>query len=136
MSLRRTYVDACVLIAAFQGKDEVSEAAMRILDDPERVFVVTGYLRLETVPKPTYHKKQEEVDFMECFLASAADLIESSPRLTSRAIDFASRYDLGPVDALHISAAVEGGVDEFVTLEKKKKPLPRVGEVPILSLTS
>jgi hypothetical protein len=48
----------------------------------------------------------------------------------------ASRYDLTPIDALHVSAAVIAGVDEFVTGEKDTKPMFRVQEVKVVSLYS
>lgn len=46
----------------------------------------------------------------------------------------ASNYDLSPMDALHASAAIHAGVDEFVTLEKPEKPLCRVPDLTVLSL--
>lgn len=49
---------------------------------------------------------------------------------------FASDYDLAPIDALHISAAVMADVDEFVTIEKDTKPMCRVREVTVISLYS
>ena len=45
--MKRTYIDASVLIAAFQG---YSHRASEILDDPERAFVVSDYL-IATPPR-------------------------------------------------------------------------------------
>lgn len=134
MTSRTTYVDANILIAAFQANGTTAEAALEILDDPDRVFVISAYLRLETVPKPTFHKRQVEIEFMETFFSAASVDIESSSSVTSRAIEFASRYDLSPVDALHVSAAVAGCADEFVTLEKPNKPLHQVEELTVVAL--
>lgn len=133
MTQRRTYVDANILIAAFRQEGEDGMSAFRILDDPERVFVISGYLQLETVSKPAFHNRHEEVEFMENFFNAATDFVASSPKVMLRAIEFASRYDLSPVDALHVSAAIEGGAAEFITLEGKKKPLWRVNELRIVS---
>ena len=44
------------------------------------------------------------------------------------------RYDLTPIDALHVSAAVIAGDDELVTGEKDTKPMFRVQEVKVVSL--
>jgi len=135
MQRTRTYVDASVLIAAFQGKDELAQRALSVLEDPNRLLVVSDYLRLEVLPKPRFHKREEELQFMETVLEQAENC-ETSPKLTSKAIDLASRYDLGAMDALHVAAAVVAGVDELITLEKPEKPICKVTEVPVRSLRS
>lgn len=132
----RTYVDANILIAAFKAKGEVGMSALRTLDNPDRVFVISDYLRLETIPKPAFHNQYEEVEFLENFFRAATDIVESSPKVLSRAIELASRYDLAPIDGLHLSAAIEGSVAEFVTLEKERKPLWRVNELNELKVIS
>lgn len=132
----RTYVDTNVLIDAFQGEEDISRRAMEILDDPRRALVVSDYLRLEVIPKPTFHERQEEIEFMNVILSSAVENVPSKPELTATAIDLASRYDLTPIDALHAGAAVTAGVDELVTMEKPTKPLCRIKEVKVVSLHS
>lgn len=132
---RRTYVDASVLIAAFQGREPAAERALRILEDPERSLVVSGYVRLEVLPKPTFYGRTEELDFMRSCLERAEE-IPSSPPLTERALDLACRYDLSAVDALHVAAAAVGAADELVTLEKPEKPICRVKELRVTSLYS
>lgn len=57
MSGKRTYVDAGVLIAAARGKDDVAVKAIQILDDPDREFVSSPFLRLEVLPKAVYGKR-------------------------------------------------------------------------------
>lgn len=133
--MRRTYIDANVLIAAFQGAEPSSRRALELLDDPDRKLVVSDYLRLEVLPKPMFHKRQDEVEFMRTVLEKAEEII-TSPDLTNRAVSLAAEYDLTPIDALHVSAAVVARVDEFVTLEKSTKPLCRVREVTVVSLYS
>jgi predicted nucleic acid-binding protein len=134
--MKRTYVDANVLIAAFQGDEDTSRRAMEVLDDPRRKLVISGYLRLEVLPKPSFHRRQDEVEFMNTILENAAENIPSNPDLTTSAINLASRYDLTPIDALHAGAAVTAGVDGLVTMEKPTKPLCRVTEVKVVSLHS
>lgn len=48
----------------------------------------------------------------------------------------ASKYDMTPIDALHIGAAAVAGVDEFVTMEKPTKPMCKVEEVKVVSIHS
>ncbi len=131
--MKRTYVDANVLIAAFRGRRDVATRALEVLDDPERILVVSDYLRLEVLPKPTFHKRQLEQAFMEAVL-EASEQIPSSGELVNLAIEMAARYDMTPLDALHVAAAIVGGVDELVTLEKPTKPLCKVHEVRVVSL--
>ena len=132
--MKRTYLDANVLIAAFSGKGQGAQNALRILDDPDRKFVVSDYLRLEVLPKPTFLQRREEVEFMREVLDSAAEHCDSSQELTGSALALAAKYDLTPIDALHVAAATVAGVDEFVTLEKPAKPMCRVNEVKVVSI--
>lgn len=134
--MKRTYIDANVLIAAFRGEEQVAQRALRVLDDPGRKLVVSDYLRLEVLPKPTFHKRQEEVEFMQTVFDGAAENLETSSDLTSRALAMASKYDMTPIDALHIGAAAVAGVDELVTLEKPTKPMCKVEEVNVVSIHS
>lgn len=60
----------------------------------------------------------------------------TSSKLTEFALDMTSKYDMTPVDALHIGAAMIAGVDEFVTIEKPTKPICRVEEVKVVSIHS
>lgn len=80
-----------------------------MLDDPNRKLVVSDYLRLEVLPKPTFHKRQDEIDFMQVIFDEAAENLSTSPELTSLAIDLSSKYDMTPIDALHIAAAAIAG---------------------------
>ena len=45
----RMFLDASVLIAAARGTDEESQKAMLVLDDPDRVFVASEFLKLEAI---------------------------------------------------------------------------------------
>jgi predicted nucleic acid-binding protein len=47
-----TFIDSGVLIAAFRGRDELSERAMAVLDDPDRSFASSEFVRLEVLPRP------------------------------------------------------------------------------------
>ncbi len=136
MTMKRTYIDANVLIAAFQGDGLVSRRAMEVLDAPDRELLVSDYLRLEVLPKPTFHKRQEEIEFMQMIFERALEDVSTSPELTGLAVSFASKYDMTPIDALHIGAAIVSGADELVTMEKPTKPMCKVREVRVTSLHS
>ncbi len=129
----RTFLDACVLIAAFQGNEDISERAFEIIDDTEREFVISDYLKLELIPKPKFHGFQEEVEFYETFFSNAAIQIVPNPEISAQAIELASQYDLSPIDALHISAAksVEA---EFITAEKQEKPFFKVADISVTTI--
>jgi predicted nucleic acid-binding protein len=124
------------LIAAFQGEELLARRALQVLDDPNRKLVISDYLRLEVLPKPTFHKRQEEIDFMQAIFDGASENVATSPELTGRAVAMASKYDMTPMDALHIGAAAISGVDELVTMEKPTKPMCRVTEVKVISIHS
>lgn len=134
--MKQTYIDASVLIAAFQGKESTSRRTLEVLDDPERNLIVSDYLRLEVLPKPTFHKRSEEVEFMNAVLQNASENVYTSPQLTGQAVALAGKYDMTPIDSLHVAAAVVAGADELVTMEKGTKPMCQVEEVKVISLHS
>ncbi len=44
--------------------------AMQVLDDPDREFVSSPFLKLEILPKAVYGKRQAEVEFYQTFFAA------------------------------------------------------------------
>ena len=134
--MKRTYLDTSVLIAAFRGEGDVAVRAIEVIDDPERQLVVSDYLRLEVLPKPTFLGRQEEVRFMQAVLEAAQEDIPSTREVTDSAVRLASQYDMTPIDALHVGTALTAAVDELVTLEKATKPMCRVKELKVVSLHS
>lgn len=133
MTEKRTYLDANVLIAAWNGGEEERAWARGILDDPQRRLVVSDFVRLEVLPKPIFHGNPREVEFMQAILDDAESVVVSVP-LVQRALTMAGRYNLNPLDALHLAAAAEAGVDEMATFEKPEKPICRQTELPVVSL--
>ena len=79
----RTFLDASVLIAAIRGAPIPIERALGVLNDPERVFIASDFVRLEVLPKPLYFRQQSEVDFYEAYFAMVADMVEVSPALVT-----------------------------------------------------
>lgn len=55
--MKLTFVDAGVLIAAARGGNVQAARAMEILDDPEREFAASPFLRLEVLPQAVFNKR-------------------------------------------------------------------------------
>jgi len=121
-----TFVDAGVLIAAARGTTDISGKAMELLDDDKRSFASSDFVRLEVLPKPMFHKRQEEAAFYGAFFEAVTDWAHWDESLLQQALTLASRYGLSALDALHAAAALSLGAHEIVTTEKLGRPLHRV----------
>ena len=133
MSRQRVYLDTGVFLAAFRGEGSAAEAALMIIGDPSRLIVVSEYVFLELFPKPTYFKREDELEFMRSALDDA-EVVSSSVEIRRQAMDFACRYGLNAIDALHVSAGFGARVEAVVTTEKPTKPIFRVAELRVLPL--
>lgn len=129
----KTFLDAGVLIAAYRGDSETGKKAFLILDDSEREFVTSDFVRLEIVPKASYHKRRDEVAFYEAFFGNAVS-VTTSPQLLEAAFREAKDCGLNAVDALHAAAAKAEGCAELFTTERTEKPLFRVSGLRVRSL--
>ena len=65
--MKLTFIDAGVLIAAARGTDEIARLAMQVLDDPDRNFASSLFIKLETLPKATFNRQEAERAFYEAF---------------------------------------------------------------------
>jgi predicted nucleic acid-binding protein len=135
MMKSRTYLDANVIINALSGDDAVSGAAFSIIDDPERILLVSDYLWLEVRPKMDYHHEVVQAAFVD-MIFNAAELIRSDEILIDKAKIIARKYGLSAMDALHAAAAIIGNADELVSFEKLTKPIFRIpaDELRVISL--
>ncbi len=131
-----TYLDSCVLIAAFTGNQDISIEAMKIIDDPTRSFAASVYLELELLPKPSFFKQEIERKFFELFFDRVDVWAETSEELARRALEEAKRIGAKAMDALHLVSAAQAGAEELVTAEKDTKPMFRSGLVTVTSLRS
>jgi predicted nucleic acid-binding protein len=136
MTKTKTFVDANVLIAAWRGNADLLKKSMEIIDDPDREFIVSDYLKLEVMPKPTFFKNNDEIQFMQTFIDNASWQVNATPSITSQAIALACRYGLSAMDALHAETAIEAKADVFFTIEKPTRPLSRIQEIKVISLGS
>ncbi len=68
----RPFVDSGVLITAARGSGESAHDALAILDDPDREFVSSFFIRLEVIPKPSYFNRESELSFYNNFFDAVA----------------------------------------------------------------
>ncbi|MGG6267325.1 type II toxin-antitoxin system VapC family toxin [Leptolyngbya sp. AN03gr2] len=130
----RTFVDAGVLILAARGNPDDSDLAINILSDANREFVSSPFIELEVIPKATFHKKQQELEFYKAFFQTVVGWTIDLEKLLQDARQIASTYGLASLDALHIAAALSCDADEFATTEKPTKPMYRVPNLKFVSI--
>jgi predicted nucleic acid-binding protein len=131
---RLVFIDSGVLIAASRGTDEVAQRAFEVINDPDVDFASSVFVQLETLPKPVYFKRTDEVEFYELFFNNVAVWVEPNKDMTQSALDEASKNGLGAMDALHVAAAIQCGADELITTEKPKAALHHVSGITIRSI--
>jgi predicted nucleic acid-binding protein len=129
-----TYIDANVLIAAFNAQSDISVAALAVLRDPQRSLLVSDALWLEVVPKAKFHHQNHEAAFYEGIFSLALRRIKWRDDVMQKAQELALCYGLAAMDAVHVASALVGGAEELVTGEKWSKPLLRVQELRVLSI--
>jgi predicted nucleic acid-binding protein len=123
--MKRTFVDAGVLIAAATLRGEGGEQALRIIDDPEREFASSVFVKLEVLPKCAFHQRSDEYRFYQSYFARVKHWATDLDSMADTALGEGLRAGLRGMDALHVAAANQLNVDEFVTTEKRRKLLHR-----------
>ena len=129
-----TYVDACLLIAAFQNRSERDRRAVEVLGDRRRIFVTSDALWLEVMPKALFNKRPDEADFYADFFGRAQQRLSWNTATLQRAHTLASTYGLAAMDAIHIAFALEAGADQFISAENSGKRMFAVQEMPVLTI--
>ncbi len=132
----RTFIDAGVLITAFQGRGPDALKALAVLDDPDREFVASSLLKLELLPQPTFHRRSAELEFFGAFFDAVHQWQTVNEALVTLALREASRLTLDAVDALHVAAAQSQAVAEFITTEKLGKPIHKVTAFKVIALSA
>ena len=129
------YADSCLIIDAIKGDTPHAAKAMQILDDPGREWASSFYVKLEVMPGPTYHKREDEREGCESYFARITRWAECNEPLLHAALHEASVNGvLGAVDALHVAAAAQLGCHELVTSEAPDKPIHRAKGVAVRSI--
>lgn len=130
-----TFVDAGVLITAARGQDAALQArALSILNDPQRDFASSSFVRLEVLPKALWAGKQAERAFYETFFNAVSNWPQSNDAVIVQAEREAAIVGLSGMDALHVAAAVLLGADELVTIEKPTESLHRTQSIKVISI--
>ena len=134
MNLIKTYIDSGVLIAAFRGITPIAIKATEILDDPQREYATSLFVKLEVLPKAIYHQNIAEVNFYETFFAGCTIWANELEKILESAQKLAADFGINAIDALHVAAAISVNADELITTEKPSKPMHRVTEIRVISI--
>jgi predicted nucleic acid-binding protein len=86
MTKRRVYIDANVWIEAVQGDDASAGRALALLDAEDIQAVISDYIVLETLPKPQFHRRHEQVALFQQLFSSAERLTPDSMAVMEQAI--------------------------------------------------
>ena len=107
---------------------------MQVLDDPDRAFASSVFVKLETLPKATFNRQRAERKFYNTFFDEISKWAEVDDALVQAAFDVACKVGLSAMDALHVAAAHQVGANELVTAGKPTKPLLRVTLMPVVTI--
>jgi predicted nucleic acid-binding protein len=133
--MTRSYICAGVLIAAARGAGTIGSNALGVLRDiASREFVCSDYVKLEVLPKPSYHKRSAELEFYSEFFSKVHIWLPFSKEGLDNALKEACIAGLGPMDAVHVAAAMLGGCDELVTTEKPTSTIHRTKAIQVVSI--
>ncbi|AFY48923.1 putative nucleic acid-binding protein, contains PIN domain [Nostoc sp. PCC 7524] len=130
----RTFLDSGVLIYAARGVGSIAEKALEIIEDPQRDFASSIFLKFEVLPKAIYNQQVSEIKFYEVFFDSVTYWANDIDQIIQRAYQQASQSGLGVMDALHIAAAISVGATEFITNEKPEKSIHRTKSIKVISI--
>lgn len=130
----RTFVDAGVLIYGARAENEMAELALQILEDDQREFASSIFLKLEVLPRAIYHQQSSEIKFYETFFDAVTYWANDINSIIEQAYRESSQFGLGAMDALHIAAAVSVGATEFITNEKPQKSIHRTRSIKVISI--
>ena len=130
-----TYLDSGVLIEGWHNREVPEHAVEILLQEPGRAFVASRVQRLETVARVRGPLAAAE----RAYYATYFERVSRVYTIFDEALGFDAerltlRYDLAPLDALHMASALRAGAHEFVTTEKPGKPLYRVRELRVVHL--
>ena len=129
----RTFLDSGVLIAAYKGLPSIEEPAGLILDDPDRLFLSSPFVRHEVSPKALFNKQAVEYRFYQGYFRRAL-FCDDLKSILSHAGKESAKSGIGPMDSLHIAAAHLLDADEFITTERPSKSIYRTSLVKVIYL--
>jgi hypothetical protein len=130
----KTFIDSGVLIFAARGGGELAEKALSILEDSDREFASSIFVKLEVLPKAIYNKKEAEIKFYQTYFDAVSFWATDLEKIIEQGLKEASIYGTGAMDSLHLASAKLLKVDEFITNEKPNKSIHRSKNIKIISL--
>ena len=138
MSKKVTFVDTGVLIAAARGDEEASAAAFAVLDDPEREFASSDFVRLEAIGHTMREGYVEQLHYYLEFFKGVSFWATDLKAVVDKAIGECMSTPIDSMDALQVAAAVLVGADELVTTEKPGpgRNITRTVSLPVVSIHS
>lgn len=116
-----TFIDSGVLLSAANGEGKIAEKALEILEDSNREFASSEFVKLELIPKAIYNKQTEEAQFYEEFFSAVTYWATDLEKVVQDGYGIGCQYGLAAMDALHIAAALSLEASEFITTEKPTK---------------
>jgi predicted nucleic acid-binding protein len=129
----RTFLDSGVLITAYNARRDIELAAADLLDDPNRTFLSSPFVRHEVCPKALFNKRRLEYRFYREYFRRAA-MFNDVRLILERAGREAARSGINAMDSLHVAAAYLLGADEFITTERPGKSIYRTSLVKVVYL--
>src|SRR5580658_3101503 len=118
----RTFLDPGVLITAHRGEQADKKRALAILQDPDRIFLTSPFLYLETVPKAVYFKRESELAFYQVYFNEPSlEWCNDLQAIHDLALKQAQEFGLAAMDAFHVAAAQLLAADELITIERAEK---------------
>ncbi|WP_414561712.1 MULTISPECIES: type II toxin-antitoxin system VapC family toxin [unclassified Anabaena] len=132
--MKIAFIDSGVLVTAARGVGEDSEKALEVLADLNREFASSEFIKMEVMPKAIYNRKTAEAEFYESFFSAVTYWANDIEEVIQDAYNIACQHGLAAMDALHIAAALSTGAEEFLTTEKKTKPMFRISSINVISI--
>jgi hypothetical protein len=120
----RTFLDSGVLITAYNGRAELRERALSILEDPQQIFLSSPFVKLEVCPKAQFNKRHLEYRFYRLY-SRRTIMFEDVRLILERAGRESALAGVSAMDSLHLAAAHLLKADEFITIEHPRRSIYR-----------
>ena len=131
--LIQTFLDSGVLITAYNGQPDLRERALAILEDRNRIFLSSPFVRHEVCPNTLFNRRHLEYRFYREYFQRAV-MFNDVRLILERASRESARSGVSAMDALHLAAAHLLRADEFITIEHPRRSIYRSSLVKIVYL--
>lgn len=132
--MTRTYPDSDILIAAAKGNEDISEAAIALLEDPEREFVASTYTIFETLATALHNGFSDQAEFYERFFDDIEEWAITCEDVLATAYNESVDCGVHGFDAFHVAAAISLNADELVTGERSTSMLANTPNIHVVSM--